>query len=383
MKQYYCDVIVFGGGICGVWIDAFLRAKGYSTYLLEQHAIGGEQTILSQGILHKGMKYLLRAEIPKIAKLLIESTKIWEKALAGKYLVDLKKTEIYSHKQLIWNEQSFLSSFFAKGSQKMFHSEIEKIANSDIPTWLTHHPKHIFWLKEQVLNSHSMMKNFYENYKEHYYQYTFHKQNFFVEKKENLVGLKLPKEKIILWTKKMILAAGKGNEMLANILQIPYKAQLRPLRMLTVEHSNPLQIYGHCITTSSKPLFTISSHQKKNGKMLWYLGGKIAENKHTTFQEAGKILQKNIHIDLQKANWNSILTDRVEPWQKTGLLPEKPFVKNYGSSVVCSPVKLAFAPLVALEVKKILEQSNILPCFRNEKILELKSAKLAKAFYEQ
>jgi hypothetical protein len=382
MKQYYQDVIIFGGGICGVWTDAFLRAGGYSSILLEKNTIGGTQTILSQGIIHKGLKYLLGREIPKIAALLSKNAKIWDEALSGGGPIDLSKAEVYTQKQLLWNAQNFLSSFFAKTSTKLFRSEVEKIEKTDIPDWLTYQPKNIFWLKERVLNIHSMMKIFYEKNKKHYYHYDLEEKNFSIEKKENLIGLKLPKEKIILWTKKIILAAGAGNEKFAKLLDIPCRVQLRALNMIALEHNYPLQIYGHCITASSKPLFTLSSHPKKNGKMLWYLGGKIAELKNAEPQALAKILQKNIRIHLKDATWKSFCVDRAEPWQKNGLLPEKPFIKDYNKAMICFPVKLAFAPWVALEVQKKMQENGILPHFSDKKIPELRPIKLASAFYE-
>ena len=384
MKSYYFDCIIFGGGVCGVWIDAILQKQGYSTCLLEKNTIGGEQTLLSQGIIHKGLKYLLGNRTAKITNLLTKSADIWEQALAGNYEVDLSKTEIYADKQLIWNEQGLLASFFAKGSKQIFHSQVEKLKFSEFPTWLTHQPKHIFWLKEKIINSYSMMHNFYAQQKNHYYQCSLEKENCSYTSKEGLVGIKFKKENILLWTKKFILAAGKGNSTLATYFDLPYKAQLRPLTMLILEHSAPFKIYGHCITASSKPLFTISSHYKKNGNMLWYLGGKIAEKQQASaqkLQEATQLLQKNIKLNLVDAKWKMISVDRAEPWQKTGLLPAAPFVKNYTDFIVCSPVKLVFAPIVALEVKKMLAQQHILPCFSSQKILELRQAKLGSAFF--
>lgn len=385
MKHYYTDCIIFGGGVCGVWIDAILTENGYHTCLLEKDKIGGEQTLLSQGIIHKGMKYLLGGSTPKIANLLLASTKIWEESFAGSYQVDLQKTEIYTNKQLVWNENNLFSSFFAKSSQQAFRSEIQKLNSSEIPKWLTHRPKNIFWLREKVINAHSMMKNFYQKYKKHYYQYSLEKENFSLEKQKDWVGLKLPKENILLWTKKIILAAGKGNEKLAKIFNIPYKMQLRSLSMLVVEHNEPLSIYGHCITTSSKPLFTISSHPKSSGKIVWYLGGKIAEvqkGQTQDFQKTSDLLQKNIRINLQKAHWKSIVVQRAEPYQKNTILPEKPYIKDHQNVIVCAPVKLAFAPLIAIETHKILQKNNILPCFFEKKKLPFLKAKLAHSFYE-
>ena len=51
------DIVVIGGGIAGVWTHSLLKKTGYSFCLLEKKSIGGEQSLVSQGIIHKGMKY--------------------------------------------------------------------------------------------------------------------------------------------------------------------------------------------------------------------------------------------------------------------------------------------------------------------------------------
>ena len=382
MQDYFCDCIIFGGGVCGLWVDAYLQEKGYNTLLLENNVIGGEQSSLSQGILHRGMKYALSKKATGISKLLQESTKIWDDALLGKYPVNLKKVEIYASKQLIWSEPKLLASFFSKSAQKLFFSEIQKLKINELPKWLAHKPKNIFWLQEKVINAYSMAENFYNKYKEHYYTYQWEKKNITLKRQKKLIGIFFKKENFTLWTQKVILASGKGNSSLADFLQTPTPMQIRPLRMLAIEHSSLPPIYGHCISTSSKPLFTISSHLKKNKKMLWYLGGKIAEEKEWSLQQITNIIQKNIRVDFLNAKWLFLEVDRAEPYQKSGNLPDEPFVMEKKDTIICFPVKLAFAPLVALETEKILKKLAIKPSFLNKKRIPLKKAELRKPFYE-
>jgi glycerol-3-phosphate dehydrogenase len=53
------DVLVIGGGVCGLWALHALLDAGYDAWLLERSALGDGQTIASQGILHAGAKYRL------------------------------------------------------------------------------------------------------------------------------------------------------------------------------------------------------------------------------------------------------------------------------------------------------------------------------------
>ena len=53
------DIVIFGGGIAGLWLLNRLRQQGYDVILLESDALGGGQSLASQGIIHGGLKYAL------------------------------------------------------------------------------------------------------------------------------------------------------------------------------------------------------------------------------------------------------------------------------------------------------------------------------------
>ncbi len=57
--QLQQDIVILGGGIAGLWLLHRLRAAGYAAVLLEKSTLGDGQTIVSQGMIHGGMKYAL------------------------------------------------------------------------------------------------------------------------------------------------------------------------------------------------------------------------------------------------------------------------------------------------------------------------------------
>ncbi|MBT8429591.1 MAG: FAD-dependent oxidoreductase, partial [Gammaproteobacteria bacterium] len=63
MKNHKLDIAIFGGGIAGLWTLARLRQAGYRVALFERLAIGGIQSIASQGIIHGGTKYALTGKL--------------------------------------------------------------------------------------------------------------------------------------------------------------------------------------------------------------------------------------------------------------------------------------------------------------------------------
>ena len=54
--------------------------------------------------------------------------------------------------------------------------------------------------------------------------------------------------------------------------------QRRPLHMVMVKHNLPYPLHAHGLGTGSKPRITITSHKTDDGRMVWYLGGEIAES---------------------------------------------------------------------------------------------------------
>ena len=43
------DICIIGGGIAGLWLNARLRQAGYQSLLVERGALGGGQSVKSQG----------------------------------------------------------------------------------------------------------------------------------------------------------------------------------------------------------------------------------------------------------------------------------------------------------------------------------------------
>src|SRR3990167_10670739 len=87
-KAVAADIVIFGGGIAGLWLLNRLRQAGFSVILLESGYLGGGQTHKAQGILHGGMKYALQGAFTRDAQAIADMPEIWKQCLQGKGEID-------------------------------------------------------------------------------------------------------------------------------------------------------------------------------------------------------------------------------------------------------------------------------------------------------
>ncbi len=82
MTQSY-DIIIFGGGIAGLFIANRLRRAGYSLIVIEKGALGGVQTLASQGMIHGGQKYTLQGNVTAQASSIAAMPERWDACFEG------------------------------------------------------------------------------------------------------------------------------------------------------------------------------------------------------------------------------------------------------------------------------------------------------------
>ncbi|WP_370210050.1 FAD-dependent oxidoreductase, partial [Alloalcanivorax venustensis] len=83
------DILIFGGGIAGLWLINHLQQRGYQCLLLETGTLGGAQTLASQGIIHGGLKYALGGTLSSESEAIAGMPDRWRQAIDGQGPVDL------------------------------------------------------------------------------------------------------------------------------------------------------------------------------------------------------------------------------------------------------------------------------------------------------
>ena len=363
-KQLKVDVVIFGGGVAGLWILDRCRQAGYQTLLLENKALGAGQTRYSQGIIHGGTKYALTGKLTASSESIFAMPQIWRDCLNGKGEVDLSSVKVLSEHQYMWSTPSLLSRLSGFFASRVVRGRMKVVKKDNYPS-VFQNPKFkgkVYQLDEPVLDAGSVvsalaMSN--ENNIMHIKSMTdFSNNKLSVEAVNG--------ETWDITTEKIILSAGKGNaDLLKKTGHSQPEMQLRPLQMVMVRGSLPEKLYAHCLGASVNPRITITSSEDKQGNIVWYLGGQLAEDgiNRTAEEQISKAkseLQSLMPwLNFSAMQWATLNIDRAEHKQKEGQRPSTSFFCEDENVITTWPTKLALAPNLANDVLKQLEKNKV------------------------
>ena len=137
--------------------------------------------------------------------------------------------------------------------------------------------------------------------------------------------------------------------------------------MVYVKLPKAHSLYAHCLSMSSTPRITITTHQAKDGSTVWYLGGQLAEaGVNFSPAEQIQIARDELSalfpwIDFSHAPFGTCMIDRAEPLQSNGGRPDTCCVKMVHNMIAAWPTKMALAPRLADEIVALIEQANLEP----------------------
>ncbi|MBO9481136.1 FAD-dependent oxidoreductase [Salinisphaera sp. G21_0] len=373
------DVVVIGGGIAGLWLFRTLNTLGYRTLLLEQNALGGGQTIKSQGIVHGGTKYTLTGQLTNASQAIAGMPERWRNALAGKggeVDPDLRSARILSEYHYLWSPGdigSRMTSFFAS---KALRGRVDALTSEQFPAIFKHDGFRgkVYQLNEIVLDIATVTRALVSGLEDKTLKVDWSEQGnarLLTNANGEIDAVALADnngQTTLLQAKRFVLAAGEGAEALLNTWGVSHpKMQVRPLQMVMVRHTHPEPIYAHCLGTTPLPRMTITSHPDTDGKWVWYLGGGIAEDGvKQSAEELIATAKKELKallpwVDLSQAEWDTLRVNRAEPKQSRLLRPDAAFCQPVANGIVTWPTKLALAPNLSDEVVRLLQEDNIRP----------------------
>ena len=389
------DILIIGGGVTGLWLCKQLHSMGFSVLLLENNELGGEQTMLSQGIIHGGLKYALSGRLNKASESISGMPQRWKRHLSGEdEFVNLSSTKVLSDSQYLWSPAGLMSSFVNFLARKSLKSRVKLIRPEEHPHALIdgNFKGKVYQLNEVVLDIPSLIGSLSENLSDYMMKVdTVNLQTDVAGGRIKVVQCRSGNYPSRIRAQRYILAAGAGNEaLLKNWGCRKIAMQRRPLHMVMVKHSYPHPLYAHCLSMSKVPRITVSSHATDDGQWVWYLGGAIAENgvhcdKEHQISQAQREMKKLLPwVDLTHARWSTKLIDRAEPTVFKNMRPSNSFCYATHNAFVVWPTKLTLTPQLADVVLHHLNKQKVTPSAGNHKFPDsLPRPKISNPFWSK
>jgi glycerol-3-phosphate dehydrogenase len=365
------DVLIFGGGVAGLWTLARLRALGFACLLVEKDALGAGQTIASQGIIHGGIKYALTGRASRASAAIAGMPAIWEACLAGRGEIDLRSARVLSERQYLWTTSGIGSRLVGAAVGRVVRTPVRRVRAAERPECFAGAGRgvDVYTVEERVLEPRSVVHALAE---------TAGGEGIVRcgawEVADDAIRLRGVMGDVLVRPRRVVLCAGEGNAALMEHLHAGTRSngkhgvgqQVRPLHMVMARGDLP-EVYGHCVGVADRPRLTITSQVDAEGRVVWYVGGEVAEagvDRPAEEQIAaarGEIAACLGWVDLADTQWAAVRVNRAEGTigGAGGKIerPDEPVIVDLGGefgTIVAYPTKLAFSPLLAERVIELV-----------------------------
>lgn len=358
MNKLDCDVLIFGGGIAGLWLLDELCRRSIQTVLVETRALGAGQTIASQGILHGGLKYSLGGLVDGSSKAVADMPRRWRSSLAGSEPPDLRGVRILSPCCHMWRTDSFASRAGLTAAKVVVRTPVERTDAASRPAALADCPGEVLRVDEQVLDVRSLMETFRTAHWSRLL--SIEPVGIAMESRDpGSIGVRVRPlgmaDDVHFSARCAILSAGEGNAELRRIAGLdPETMQRRPLHMVMGRGKLP-SLFGHCID-GNKTRVTITSNLDAQGRIIWLVGGEIAEQGvHRDAPGLVRFAREELRrvlpgVDFENTQWATYRINRAEGRVSGNRRPEGVVWRREGAVITAWPTKLVLAPQLAREI---------------------------------
>lgn len=349
------DVVIFGGGVTGLWCRAALERAGVRTLLVERTSLGDGQSVLSQGILHRGVKYAFSAAAAGIGAELERAYGVWRACLDGCGIIDLRGVRVLRSGLVLWSPGGFLARATAEAGALAMKSSVRRLEGAERPAVFRGAGRgvQVWEVDEPVVEPRSLLGALRDAGVGEI------ARGEVVSISESGGGVRAVVRgdggEREVWGSRAVFAAGVGNEVLLRLVgEEPSRvSQRRPLHMVYASGA-PGELFGHCVEEmSDKPRLTITTSVDGVGRVVWYAGGRVAEDgvgRSEEEQSAAARAEVGACVpwlDVSGLRWRSVRVDRAEGLAAGGKRPEGPMVHARGVWAAVWPTKLALAPVAA------------------------------------
>ena len=392
----HLDLAIIGGGVAGLWLANRAKNAGFNLALFESNALGADQTLASQGMIHGGMKYTLAGALTGASEAIAEMPRHWRACLCGEGDVNLRHTRILSDHFFMWSGDDLGSKLTGFLASKITRGRVEPVHPDRRPPLLRHplFAGSLYRLEDLVIDTPSLVANLAHNIEGRCFNIDWSQANLH-KNADGIVSLNIntPTQQVQIHAQRFIFTAGKGNAELLRQLDLTSPAmQLRPLQQVMVKHYHPFDFYGHCLGRESTPRLTISSHRLPDGGHVWYLGGSLAEKgAHMAAAELIELARQELQdlipwMNLEGAQWATLPVERAEPLQVNFARPDNAFIERADgvtNLLVGWPTKLTLVPNLANQALQLLQADGVMPAANNINLHDyLPYADIAKTPWE-
>ncbi len=353
------DVLVFGGGVAGLWALDALRRSGWNAALVEAGALGSGQTVASQGIIHGGGKYMLLEQADGAAVEAIRGMPArWLDALAGRGAgPDLSAARILSPGCLLWVPRgSTLANLKERGLMAivvgtgMLAAKPVEVSDDQWPAAIRASALKVWSMPEPVLDPGSVVEALAAAHRG---------RVFAVAERPRFEGEAVRFGSLVFRPRAVVFAAGEGNGELSRAVGCGEELmQRRPLAMTLLRGPALSPLYGHCVV-GGKTRITVTSAQV-GSETVWSIGGEVAEKCAAAPEdgavrtEAAAELRRWIPgLDLSACRIATFRAVRAEARNREHRRPSGVEVRRVADrppAFVAWPTKLALAPVLADEI---------------------------------
>ena len=383
---YSTNIVIFGGGIAGLWLLSRMQSEGYDSILFETNALGGRQTIDSQGIIHGGLKYALKGSVGRDSQNIANMPNRWRQCLNGDGEIDLTGVSVLNDSYYMWSDGGMKSRLKSYLGSKSLRGRIDLVEEGLYPEFFRESSVKgaLYKLPDFVIDTVSLLKKLVSTKNDRLFSLTGCDYKFYSEGQtlEQQLQIEVNDKTVNIKADLFIFCAGEGNqELISKATLSNIEAQARPLHMVYLRKSKLPEIYVHCIGNDFNltPAVTVTSHRAQNGDIIWYLGGEIAEsgiNKSKGEQIfAAQELMKNTFpwLNLSNAQWESFYINRSEANIQSSFRPDDAVVKEEKNVLVAWPTKLTLVPSLADKVLEYAAGVRKRPPGKNIPTAELQS----------
>ncbi len=370
--RYSTDIVIFGGGIAGLWMLKRLQLEGYQAILIEKDQLGCGQTLASQGIIHGGLKFALSGNLGKATNAIADMPARWRSCLAGEDPVDLSHVKVLNDRYYMWSASSYRSKLKTFLGSKSLQGRVESVNREQFPEAFAHCSANgsLYQLPDFVIDSNSLIEELSRNLEERIFQVKPKQIEFVQDDVGNYRGIHIHSESgaIQIECSRLVFSAGEGNaDLIARCELSDIATQNRPLHMVYLAHKDLPQIFVHCIgdNFSMTPMLTVTSHRSSCGETVWYLGGELAESGvgKTKADQIGEAQAQLAHyfswIDTSAARWESFPINRAESKMPDNSRPDDAALAQQANIIVAFPTKFTLTPGLADNLIAHLEDEGV------------------------